>query len=93
MDKNEFIELCELSCIYIDPKETSKYLENINEVEDYINMLDRLDLEGIDITIWPEDSTMVLREDEAKESTDKEEIMQNSPMEAYGYFALNNMME
>lgn len=93
MDKNNFLELCDLSCIYIEPENASDYVENLNVVESYINMLDELDLDGVDITIWSENAQMVLREDVPTESFNKEEILQNAPKEAYGYFALDNIME
>ena len=93
MDKETLEELAELSRIALDPLEVPKTLEKITEVERYVEMLTKLELLEVDPTIWLEEAPMELREDSPKESMEKKNAMKNAPKEAYGYFALNNMME
>ncbi len=93
MDREEIMYLAELSRIELNFQDFECFRKKFNNVINYINTLDDLDLEGVEPTIWMESTPMVLREDVAKDGLKKEEILSNAPDQEYGYFKLKKTVD
>lgn len=93
MDKEKILELASLSRIELNFDDFDTFNKKLNDIENYINMLDELDLEGVEPTIWTEMSPARFREDFPKMSLKKEEVFENAPGHKYGYFEIKKVVE
>ncbi|NLM07049.1 MAG: Asp-tRNA(Asn)/Glu-tRNA(Gln) amidotransferase subunit GatC [Tissierellia bacterium] len=93
MDKEKVLELASLSRIELNFDDFDTFNKKLNDIESYINMLDELDLEGVEPTIWSEMSPARLREDSPKMSLEKEEVFKNASDHKYGYFEMKKVVE
>lgn len=88
MEENEMKEkmtkeltayVAELSRIRLDEEETEKMQEELGAVLDYMEILNRLDTEGVEPLSHILGITNVMREDLVKASAAKEDILRNMP--------------
>lgn len=93
MNREEIMQLAELSRIDLNLKDFDSFQKSFNNVINYINTLDELDLQGVEPTIWMESTPMILREDVASVGLNKEEILSNAPEQEYGYFKLRKTVD
>lgn len=93
MNREEIMQLAELSRIELNLKDFDSFQKRFNDVINYINTLDDLDMEDVEPTIWMESTPMILREDIASDGLSKEEILRNAPEQEYGYFKLRKTVD
>lgn len=93
MDKEKILELADLSKIDLVFDDFDAFARKLSDVENYINMLDKLDLTGVEPTIWAEKSPTRLREDVPVPGLSKDEILANAPEKLYGYFEIKKVIE
>ena len=79
MTKELTAYVAELSRIRLDEEETEKMQEELGAVLDYMEILNRLDTEGVEPLSHILGITNVMREDLVKASAAKEDILRNMP--------------
>ncbi|MGI6166519.1 MAG: Asp-tRNA(Asn)/Glu-tRNA(Gln) amidotransferase subunit GatC [Eubacteriales bacterium] len=76
----EYVEyVAELSRIKLDDSTTEKMKKELGAVIEYIDILNRLNTEGVEPMSHVFPITNVMREDIVKPSYDREEILRNAP--------------
>ena len=79
VSKEELLHIANLSDLKISDAEIDKYLENLEDILEYTNVLEKAPIEDLDETIGANDNENVFRKDEIKEFEDRDEILKNAP--------------
>lgn len=85
--KNAFLELPN------NEKEKEEQIEKFNKILDKVEKIMDANTDSNDIFEITSDIKSPLREDNVKESIDRETIFINTDHREYGYFKLDNIME
>ncbi|HIE04111.1 MAG TPA: Asp-tRNA(Asn)/Glu-tRNA(Gln) amidotransferase subunit GatC [Candidatus Latescibacteria bacterium] len=73
--------------------EKGRFISQLNRILDYIAQLEELDTGGVPPTSHVLPLKNVFREDEARPSVPREELMANAPAEHMGYFKVPRAIE
>lgn len=79
VSKEELLHIANLSDLKISDAEIDKYLENLEDILEYTNVLEKAPIEDLDETIGANDNENVFRKDEIKEFEDRDKILKNAP--------------
>ncbi len=83
----------ELSRLRLTPEEEDRAKEELTKILMYIEMLNELDTDNVDAMSHPFPYTNNFRDDERKESTDRELILKNAPQQKDGCFKVPTTVE
>jgi aspartyl-tRNA(Asn)/glutamyl-tRNA(Gln) amidotransferase subunit C len=93
VDDNLIKYLEELSRLRLTPEEEKRSKAELNKILEYIDMLGELDTETVEPMSHPFAYTNNFREDECKQSTDRELILKNAPQQKDGCFKVPTTVE
>lgn len=93
IDKEQIEYLGDLCKIKFSEKEKEKYAEEFSKMLEFVEELNKVDIEGIEPLYQVFDYKQVFREDTVGESLPREEVLKNTSEKQYGYFKLLNIME
>ena len=79
ISKEELLHIANLSDLKISESEIDKYLENLEDILEYTNVLESASIEELDETIGANDNENVFRKDEIKEFEGRDVLLQNAP--------------
>ncbi|HYF84557.1 MAG TPA: Asp-tRNA(Asn)/Glu-tRNA(Gln) amidotransferase subunit GatC [Clostridia bacterium] len=82
-----------LSRLEFSEDEKEKYTEQLNVILEYINQLNELDTEGVKPTYHVMPVINVLREDEVRQSIDRDDVLMNAPTTQDGCFKVPRIIE
>ena len=91
IDINLVKRLETLSMVEVEDKE--KMAKELEEIVNFVEMLNELDTENIDATFSTIETSTPLREDEAVKSDVIETILANAPKSKDGYFIVPKIIE
>lgn len=78
--------VAKLSRLYLSEEEKENYTHTLNSILDYMEVLNRLDTEGVEPTAHVFPLKNVFREDSLQESLDREAALANAPDKEDGCF-------
>lgn len=93
VSKEELLHIANLSDLKIKEDEIDKYLENLQNVLNYTEVLNSINLESCEETIGANDNINVFRKDEVKEFKDIDSLMQNAPDEERNMFKIPKVIQ
>jgi len=93
ISKKEVEYVAKLAKIEISEKEKESLGEQLSKILDYIDKLKELNVEGIEPMREVGESKDVLREDQARVSGAKEDILNNAPLREGDYFKIPKVIE
>ena len=79
VSKKEILHIANLANLYIEDNEVDKYLENLQDILDFANIVNNAPVDGLDITIGAHEAKNVFRKDEVKIFENHEGLMANAP--------------
>ena len=79
VDKNELLHIAKLSDLKIDEKEIDKYLSNLDNILEYVKILEKVPIANLDETIGANDNINVFRKDEVKTFENRDALLNNAP--------------
>ena len=82
-----------LSRLELGEQDIGKFTNQLNAILEYIDMLNKVDTEGVEPTAHVLPLKNVMRADEAKPSLPREEALANAPEQEDGYFKVPKIME
>jgi len=82
-----------LARLKFSEEEKERFISQLNRILDYIAQLEELDTEEVPPTSHVLPLRNVFREDEARPSMPREELMANAPAEHMGYFKVPRVIE
>lgn len=93
IDDNLIKYLEELSRLKLTPEEEETSKSELTKILGYIDMLNELDTDNVEAMSHPFPYTNNFRDDEVKESTDRELILKNAPQQKDGCFKVPTTVE
>jgi aspartyl-tRNA(Asn)/glutamyl-tRNA(Gln) amidotransferase subunit C len=85
--------VAELARLEFSEDKLQRFTIDLNGILGYVNELNELDTEGIEISINPIYIQNAFREDVVHDSLDREEVLQNAPDRQDGYFKVPKVIE
>jgi aspartyl-tRNA(Asn)/glutamyl-tRNA(Gln) amidotransferase subunit C len=79
-------KIARLAKLSVSDQEKEKYRKQLEEMLDYVDRLNELDLEGVEPTFTVQHAAEGTREDRVTESLTREEALMNAPSSARGFF-------
>lgn len=86
VSKEELLHIAKLADLKLKEEETEKYLENLQEILNFADVINNADVSNLDITIGTYENKNVFRKDEVKEFEDKEALLKNASKNENGMF-------
>lgn len=85
--------VAKLARLEFNEAEKEKFTDGFNNILGFVDKLSQVDTDGIEISIssWP--IFNALRDDEIKDSMDKDSVLMNAPDEKEGYFKVPKVIE
>lgn len=79
VSKEELLHIADLADLNIKDEEVDNYLENLQNILNFADVINNAKTEGLEETIGANENCNVFRKDEVKEFENKEGLMQNAP--------------
>ena len=79
VSKEELLHIADLADLNLDNSEVDNYLENLQEILDFADIVCNAPVEDLDITIGANETKNVFRKDEVKKFDNIEGLLQNAP--------------
>ena len=93
ISKEEIEYLSDLAKLKFSEEEKERLKDDFSKVLNFMEDLNKIDTENVDPLYQVYDYKQVLREDIIGESLSREEVLQNTVENQYGYFKLLNIMD
>lgn len=93
MDIEEVRKVASLARLNLSDEELSKYGEQLTQILGYVNVLDEVDIEGVEPMPHAVQLQNVFREDERKPSLDRSDALANAPKTDGKYFQVPQILE
>lgn len=79
VSKEELLHIANLANLTLEENETDKYLENLQDILNFADVVNTAPVENLDITIGANEAKNIFRKDEVKIFEDTESLLQNAP--------------
>lgn len=93
VEKKEILHIAKLACLNIKDEEIEEYRKNLQDILNWVNIVNRVDTTNINETIGSTNNVNVFREDEIKEFEDKELLLQNAPEKENNMFNIPKVIQ
>ena len=77
VSKEEILHIANLASLNLKENEVDKYIENLQDILNFANIVNNAPVEGLDVTIGANEAKNVFRKDEVKRFEDTESLLQN----------------
>lgn len=88
VSKEEILHIAKLADLNLKEEEVNTYMEHLEEILNFANVVNNAPIEGLQETIGMNDAFNVFRKDEIKEGLSREELLQNAPDKQEGMFKI-----
>ena len=79
ISKEEILHIAKLSDLEIKENEIEEYLKNLEDILNYTETIDKIDVSKLDETIGATEDYNVFRKDEVKQFDNIDQMMENGP--------------
>ena len=93
LSRTEVLQIATLARIALTNEEVELFREQLSEILDQFEALKELDTSGVPPTGHAVDLQAVMREDEAQDSLDLEDVLRNAPRREREYFRVKAVLE
>ena len=91
--KEELLHIAKLADLNIEETEVDNYLENLQDILNFANIVNNAPVENLDITIGANEAKNVFRKDEVEIFKDIESLLQNAPDKAQNMFRIPKVID
>ena len=88
VSKEEILHIANLARLDLEENEIDKYLENLDDILNFAEIVNNAPVEGLDITIGANEAKNVFRKDEVKVFGDTKSLLQNAESTEQGMFKI-----
>ncbi len=88
VSKEEILHIAKLAHLNIEENEIDSYIENLEEILNFANIVNNAPIEGLDITVGANEAKNKFRKDEIVEFKDNEALLQNAISKEQNMFKL-----
>ena len=85
VSKEEILHIANLARLDLNENEVDKYIENLQDILNFANIVNNAPVEGLDITIGANEAKNIFRKDEIKRFEDTESLLQNAETKEQNY--------
>ena len=78
VSREEILHIANLARLDLEENEIDKYLENLDDILNFAEIVNNAPVEGLDVTIGANEAKNVFRKDEVKVFSDTESLLQNA---------------
>lgn len=93
VSREEILHIANLADLYLEEDEIDKYLENLQDILDFANIVNNAPVEGLDITIGANQAKNKFRKDEIEVFDNIEGLLQNAPQKDQNMFKIPKVIE
>lgn len=79
VSKEELMHIAKLSDLKIDENEINKYIKNLDDILNYVKILENAPINELDETIMANDNCNIFRKDEVKTFENRDGLLKNAP--------------
>ena len=88
VSREEILHIANLASLEIQENEVQKYLDNLQDILDFADVVNNAPVDNLDITIGANDEKNVFRKDEVKVFEDNESLLQNAVSKEQNMFKI-----
>ena len=88
VSKEEILHIANLANLNLEENELENYLENLDEILNFAEIVNNAPVDDLDITIGANETKNVFRKDEVKIFKDNEALLQNAPEQEQHMFKI-----
>ena len=88
VSKEEILNIANLARLDLNENEVDKYIENLQDILNFANIVNNAPVEGLDITIGANEAKNIFRKDEIKRFEDTESLLQNAETKEQNMFKI-----
>ena len=88
VSKEEILHIANLANLNLEENEVDNYLENLDEILNFAEIVNNAPVDDLDITIAANEAKNVFRKDEVKIFEDNEALLQNAPEQEQHMFKI-----
>ena len=92
VSKEDLLHIARLAELELEEKETAKYLENLQEILNFAEIVNNAPVDDLDITIGSNEAKNVFRKDEVKVFEDNEALLKNAPSSEQNMFKIPKVL-
>lgn len=93
ISREELLHIANLADLNIKEDEIEKYLENLQEIVNFADIVNKADVENLDITIGSNDAENIFRKDEVVIFEDNEALLQNASEKERNMFKIPRVIQ
>ena len=86
--REEILHIANLASLNLEDDEVDKYIENLQDILNFANIVNNAPVEGLDVTIGANEAKNVFRKDEIKRFEDTESLLQNTETKEQNMFKI-----
>ena len=92
VSKEEILHIANLANLNLEENETQNYLDNLQEILNFADIVNNAPVEGLGITIGANEAKNVFRKDEIKVFENREGLLQNAPEKEQNMFKIPKVL-
>ena len=93
VSKEELLHIADLSDLYLNENEIDNYLENLQDILNFADIVNNVSVDDLDITIGANEEKNVFRKDEVKEFDNIQGLLQNAPSLEQNMFKIPKVVQ
>ena len=92
VSKEEMLHIADLAHLNIEEDKIEQYILNLQDILNFADVVNKQNVEGLDVTTGMNENSNVFRKDEIKEFENKEGLMGNAPEQAQNMFKIPKVL-
>lgn len=93
VSKEEILHIANLARLNLEENEIEKYIENLEDILNFANIVNNAPIDGLDITIGANEAKNVFRKDEIEVYEDNSSLLQNAPTQEQNMFKIPKVIQ
>ena len=92
VSREQLLHIADLSELILDDNEVDNYLANLQDILNYAEIVNNVNVDEFDITIGANEEKNVFRKDEIEVFEDNEALLQNAPSKEMNMFRIPKVL-
>lgn len=92
VSKEEILHIADLAHLNLEEDKVEEYLLNLQDILNFANIVNKENVEGLEVTVGANEAKNVFRKDEVKEFKDTESLMANAPDKDQNMFKIPKVL-
>ena len=93
VSKEEILHIANLARLNLEENEIDQYIDNLQDILNFANIVNNAPIEGLDITIGTNEAKNVFRKDEIEVFEDNKALLQNAPSQVQNMFKIPKVIQ